>query len=124
MGFAVGDDVTGIVTPMTVVAYQGATSAAKTIRQIASEHRAECVVLGLPTTADGESTPACRRTIALAQQLERLGMEVALQREFLSSNEARRRGREAGLRAGRPVDHLAAQVLLEEYLAIRQAASS
>jgi len=42
---------------------------------------------------------------------------VALQPEFLSTREARQRAREAGLPPDRPVDHLAAQVILEEHLA-------
>jgi putative Holliday junction resolvase len=124
MGLAVGDDVTGIVTPLAVVAYGGALAAAKTIRQVAHEHNAECVVLGLPTSADGEPTPACRRSHTLVRELERLGMRVAFQREFLTTSEAKRRAREAGIPARKPVDHLAAQVLLEEYLATNNAAST
>jgi hypothetical protein len=44
-------------------------------------------------------------------------VEVALQPELLSTREARLRAREAGLPAGRPVDHLAAQIILEDHLA-------
>jgi putative Holliday junction resolvase len=117
IGLAVGDDLTGVVTPLVVVSYRGVRSAARTIQRYARSHRAERVVLGLPTLADGRSTSGCRRSEALARELETLGIEVDLQREFLSSDEARRRAREAGIPSRQPVDHLAAQVLLEEYLA-------
>jgi len=116
MGLAVGDDVTGVVTPLEVVAYRGVGAAANTIAGLARHHRADCVVIGLPTAADGTATPACRRSHALARELEALGMQVAFQNEYLSTNEARRRAREAGLPRQQPVDHIAAQVLLEEHL--------
>jgi len=40
-----------------------------------------------------------------------------LQGEFLTTNEARRRARAAGRSPRRPVDDIAAQILLEEHLA-------
>jgi putative transcription antitermination factor YqgF len=117
IGLAIGDDVTGIVTPLTVVSYHGVTAAADEIARVAREHESRRVVVGLPVLANGEETPACRRSRHLARELERLGFEVVLQHEFLSSDEARRRARETGIRARQPIDHIAAQVLLEEYLA-------
>jgi len=41
---------------------------------------------------------------------------VVLAPEYLSTNEAQRRAREAGIPRGRPIDHLAAAVLLEDYM--------
>jgi putative Holliday junction resolvase len=120
LGLAVGDDETGIVSPLGVVEYRGVEAAVETIRAHAQRHGAERFVVGLPTTACGEPTPACRRSHALAESLAAHGLSVEFQSEHLSTNEARRRAREAGLPAGRPVDHLAAQVLLEEFLAARQ----
>jgi RNase H-fold protein (predicted Holliday junction resolvase) len=73
-------------------------------------------VVGLPTTADGAETPACRRSHALADALRERGLEVELQPEHLSSNEARRRARDAGLDRAQAVDHLAAAVILEDFL--------
>lgn len=119
VGLALGDDLTGVVTPLLVVACRGVVDGAKAIRDAARTHDADCVVVGLPTRADGTPTAACRRSELLADELRRLGCEVVLQREFLSTDEARRRARELGFPANRPVDHLAAQVLLEEYLASR-----
>lgn len=119
MGLAIGDDESGVASPLEIVPYTGVAAAAELLRAVAAEHGAEMVVIGLPTDADGRRTPACARSDALAAALERLGTPVQLQPELLTTNEARRRARDLGLAVRVPVDHLAAQVLLEEFLAAR-----
>ncbi len=116
MGLAWADDATGVAVPDTVVAYEGITRAAELICQLLREREAALVVLGLPTGADGAETPACRRTHRLAEALRDRGCRVELQPEYLTTNEARRRARLAGRPRHRPVDDLAAQIMLEEYL--------
>jgi putative Holliday junction resolvase len=116
MGLAVGDDRTGVVSPLEVVAYGGMAVAAQLIAETAVQIGADRVVLGLPTLADGSTGPACRRSLQLADELRSLDVDVALQGEFLTTDEARRRARAAGRRKDQPVDDLAAQVLLEEFL--------
>jgi putative transcription antitermination factor YqgF len=119
MGFAVADDSTGVASPLEIAPYEGAALAARRIAATMEELGVTCVVLGLPTLGDGSSSPACRRTRKLAAELEGLGVEVALQREFLSTDEARRRARAAGRQRRQPVDDIAAQILLEEFLQTR-----
>ncbi len=116
MGLAVGDDRTGVVSPLEVVAYGGVAAAAQLIAETAAQVGADRIVLGLPTLADGSTGPASRRSLQLADELRNLDIEVALQGEFLTTDEARRRARAVGRRGDQPVDDLAAQVLLEEYL--------
>jgi len=116
MGLAIGNDLTGTASPLQVLPYGGVGEAAQQIARIAREQGAEVLVLGLPSDVEGRETPACARSRALAAALEALGWTVELQPEYLTSNEARRRARDLGLRHGEPVDHLAAQVLLEEFL--------
>lgn len=120
MGLAVGDDTTGVVSPLDVVAYHNIDSAARLIATTAGETGASRVVLGLPTLADGTRGPACRRSEKLAAALNGLGIAVEFQAEFLTTDEARRRARSAGRSARQPVDDIAAQVLLEEYLETRK----
>jgi putative Holliday junction resolvase len=117
VGLALGDDATGVATPLEVVPYRGVEAAAETLAAAARRHGAERVVIGLPTRAAGSETPACRRSHAVAAALAGRGLEVRLQAEHLSTDEARRRAREAGLPSDRAIDHLAAQVILEEHLA-------
>jgi putative transcription antitermination factor YqgF len=124
MGLAVGDDTTGVTSPLEIVPYVGVERAAQQIAARASKVGAARVVIGLPTLEDGTRGPASRRTDRLAEALESLGIDVALQSEFLSTDEARRRARAAGRPPHQPVDDIAAQVILEEHLATRAAAPS
>ena len=117
MGLAVGDESTGVVSPLEVVSYDGVAAAARHLMESAERLGAACVVLGLPALADGSVGPAAARTEALSEELRSLGVRVELQSEFLSTQEARHRARAAGRAPSRPVDDLAAQVILEEYLA-------
>ena len=116
MGLAVGDDRTGVVSPLEVVAYGGVAAAAQLIAETAQQMGAERVILGLPTLADGSTGPASRRSLQLAEALRNRDVSVELQPEYLTTNEARRRARSSGRPANQPVDDLAAQVLLEEFL--------
>jgi len=116
MGLALGNSGTGTASPLSVLPYGGVAEAARRIADIARHEGAGAIVLGLPTDVEGRETPACTRSRALAAALGELGWTVELQPEYLTSNEARRRARELGLTRGAPVDHLAAQILLEEFL--------
>jgi len=116
MGLAVADDASGVTSPLAVVSYAGIERAVAEIARRAAELGAGRVVLGAPLAVDGSRTPACRRSEQLAAALEAAGIDVVLQGEYLTSNEARRRARDAGRPGTRPVDDLAAQVMLEEHL--------
>jgi putative transcription antitermination factor YqgF len=119
MGLATGDDETGVASPLGVIPYNGVTSAARKIAAVAKESGATCVILGLPTREDGSRGPAARRSDLLAKAIAELGLDVVLQEEFLTTDEARRRARAAGRAPRRPVDDIAAQILVEEHLARR-----
>lgn len=119
MGFALGDDQTGVVSPLEVVNCSGVAAGAKIIADTVSRVGATRAVIGLPTLADGSTGPAARRTELLAEAARSLGIEVDLQPEFLSTREARLRAREIGRPPNRPIDDLAAQIILEDYLAHR-----
>jgi len=118
MGIAVADGTIGVATPLEVLPYRGLKRAAEEIELLCLRHEATAVVLGLPLNSEGEPTPACARSRALASELEARGLTVLLHSEYLSTNEARRRAREAGLPAGKPVDHIAAAVVLEDWLEV------
>lgn len=123
-GLALGDDSSGLVFPLGIHPYQGIEAAAAWLSSEARNRDADIIVLGLPTSEDGEETPACRRTRALAEALTAHGSDTAFQSEFLSTQAARERARDLGRPRGEPVDDLAAQIILEDYLArsTRQAA--
>jgi len=122
LGLAVADDASGVASPFAVVAYDGVAAAARMIAETAGEVGAARVVIGLPTLQDGSEAPGGRRSHLLMEALHVLGVEVDLQSEFLSTDEARRRARDAGRRPDRAIDDIAAQVILEEFLERRQTA--
>ena len=119
LGLAVGDEATGVVSPVGVVPYPGLEGAVDLILDEAERLGAGRVVIGLPTDVDGGRTDACRRSELLARTLVERGIGVSLQREYLTSDEARRRARERGRHRQEAIDDLAAQVILEEHLAAR-----
>lgn len=121
LGLALGDDVTGLATPLEVVPYGGRGHAATLIAVAMNTYGAACAIIGLPTNSEGSQTPACARSHALVAALSELGIETALQAEYLTTDEARRRARSIGRKPDRPVDDIAAQVILEEYLESRRA---
>ena len=119
LGLAVGDDQTGIVTPLEVVRCSGVTEAAATIARVLMRVGAERAIIGLPTLADGSVGPAARRSELLVEAVRALGFDAELQPEHLTTHEARSRAREIDRAQNLPVDDLAAQVILEDYLARR-----
>ncbi len=123
MGLALGDGATGVVVPLRVAAWPGVPGAAGLITSEARSRGVEHVVVGLPTRADGSDSDAAARSRALAAQLEAHGLTVALHPEYLTTVEARRRARSAGLPASSPVDHIAAQIVVEDYLSSRPGAA-
>ncbi len=119
MGLAVGDDLRGVASPLKIVPYDGVERAVDRIIKEASDIGATRIVLGLPSLADGSIGASARRSQRLAEALGARGASVVFQGEYLTTNEARRRARTAGRDPRRPVDDIAAQVLLEEYLCSR-----
>ncbi len=117
IGLAVGDPATGVAVPVAVVEVTSLAAAAELVCGEATKRQVVVVVVGLPTDEEGRETPACRRSHRLAGLLSAAGLEVRLQPELLSSHEASRRARDAGRRTGTPIDDLAAQVLLEDFMA-------
>lgn len=116
VGLALADQDTGVVSPLCVITYEGCSRTSITIREIAEKNRAATIVVGLPTDSEGNETAACRRSHALADALREQSLQVELEPEHLSTNEARRRARTLGRARTQPVDDLAAQVVLEDFL--------
>jgi putative Holliday junction resolvase len=92
----------------------------KAVAKLVAEHDASLVVLGLPLSLSGETGPAARKAEGFAEALRAvLHVPVTLQDERLSTAEAERSLREAGLKgAGRRrfVDAAAAAVILQAWL--------
>ncbi|MCB9838323.1 MAG: Holliday junction resolvase RuvX [Phycisphaeraceae bacterium] len=122
-GLAVGDDLTGIVTPREVLSIPRLPAPDRLLDAIAAridEFGPDELVLGLPLNMDGSEGPQAKAVREFGAALaERSGLEVRYQDERLTSAEAewtlagsgRTHGQKKALR-----DALAAAAILRDYL--------
>ncbi|HUP24988.1 MAG TPA: Holliday junction resolvase RuvX [Thermoanaerobaculia bacterium] len=124
IGLAISDPGGRVAVPLETFARTDDRGAARYIARIVAREGVGGLVLGEPQRLDGGRGEAALRVARFARRLEAAtGLPVELVDESLTSVEAERRLREAGVdadaAAGR-VDAVAAQILLEEVLARRR----
>ncbi|MBI4582002.1 MAG: Holliday junction resolvase RuvX [Planctomycetes bacterium] len=124
IGLALADSDTHVVSPLCVIqARVGAEVNARAILDVAATYGAKAIVIGLPLNMDGTEGPQAKQSRALAAAIGKVeGTTVHLHDERLTSHAADRRLLDRGLtRAGKKArqDAVAAQLLLESFLAIR-----
>lgn len=124
-GLAMGDDSTGIATPLHVIATSSSTERDRLIAQAVERHAPDALVVGLPLNMDGSEGPAARAARALGDQLsQRLELPVHYVDERLSSDTADRQMAQSGLThlgKKRRRDALAAANILRTFLESRRA---
>jgi putative Holliday junction resolvase len=85
------------------------------------EHQIQGVVIGLPLDLDGQETESSRQARNFGSSLaRRIGLPIYFADEVLSSNEAERRLRQAGISLRQRqelIDQQAAVIILETFLA-------
>ena len=122
IGVAVSDDDRRLAVAVGTI-HTGAPADLKAIAGLVTEHAATAVVVGLPLSLSGKRGPAAAKAEAFAEALRStLGIPVELQDERLSTVEAERALREAGVsgkRRRRQVDEVAATVILQAWLDAR-----
>jgi putative Holliday junction resolvase len=121
IGVAVGDLETRLAHPLATLAQPSARARFAAIARLIAEWRPVLFVVGVPSHADGTEHPLARRARRFARALEgRFGARAALVDERLTSREAERALREAGVRGARlaaGLDAVAAQRILESFFA-------
>jgi len=119
VGVAVSDPRGRVATPVRVLD-ASALRDSHAVASLVEEYEAECVVIGLPLSLDGEEGPQAQRVRKIGARLAQgLRVEVQYADERMSSVQAKRALREGGLaeRAQRGrVDMLAAAIFLQGYL--------
>ncbi len=121
-GLAVGDDETGIATPLEVIEVASGDRGAlvERIAKVVGEHRPGAIVVGLPLNMDDSEGPAAAEARAFGALLgERVGLPVHYQDERLTSVDADWSMGRTGLthkqkKARR--DAIAASVILGDFL--------
>jgi putative holliday junction resolvase len=121
IGVSLCDSAGTLATPYEVVQRSGdRVRDHRRIRQLLDEAEAEVLVVGLPLSLDGTVGPAAQNVLDETEELRSgLGIPVVTWDERLSTVEAERRLRAAGVnsRAGRRVvDQVAATVILQSWL--------
>jgi putative Holliday junction resolvase len=121
IGVALSDSAGTMATPYELVTRSGDRGRDHArIAELVEEADAEVVVVGLPLSLDGTRGPAAEAAETEAEELRnRLSVPVTLWDERLSTVEAARRLRAAGIRrdkARRTIDQVAATVILQAWL--------
>lgn len=123
IGLAISDPEGTLAVPLVTLVRKNDRAAAQQIAEIARREGIASLVLGEPLRADGTRGDAAERVHRFARHLtEATGLPIELVEETLSSVEAARRLREAGVSSRRiradpgRLDAVAAQILLQEHL--------
>lgn len=124
IGLAISDPEGALAVPLTTLIRQDDKSAIRQILDIARREGVGRLVLGEPFNVDGTRGPAAERVRRFGERLaaqagKKLGLPVDWVEETLTTVEATRRLREAGVDTRRDparVDAVAAQIVLQEAL--------
>ena len=120
-GIAVGDDVTGIASPIETIQASTPDLLFKGFERVIEEQGPDALVLGVPLNMDGSDSPGVTKAKALAEQLtQRFGLPVHLVDERLTSVAADEQMAQSGLTRGQKKarrDALAAAAILRNFLA-------
>jgi len=120
-GLAVGDDVTGIASPVGVINTAGADERLRQLGLAIEEQGPDALVVGSPINMDGSESPGVTKARAFAKELTgRFGLPVHLVDERLTSAAADEQMAQTGLTRGQKKarrDALAAAAILRNFLA-------
>ncbi len=120
-GIAVGDNITGIATPIETIQASTHDLLFKGFERVIQEQGPDALVLGVPLNMDGSDSPGVTKAKALADELtQRFSLPVHLVDERLTSVAADEQMAQSGLTRGQKKarrDALAAAAILRNFLA-------
>lgn len=123
-GLAISDELELLASPIGTVTERDLNVLASKIAEMASEHRAGALVVGLPRNMDGSKGESAERAEAFAEQLRTLtGLPVSLWDERLTTVSAIGYLNETNVRGKKRkaiVDTVSATIILEDYLKSRR----
>ena len=112
IGIAISTPEGGLSVPLRILDARSDEADAKAIADIAKAEDVDRLVIGHPISMDGEVGSQARRVETFARRLEEIsGLPVELCDERLSSAQAQRT-----VERGKPVDDVAASIILQTYL--------
>jgi putative holliday junction resolvase len=120
IGVAVGNCLLGTSQPLAVLRAKDGVPEWRALEKLIDEWCPDLLLVGDPLNMDGSDSESGARAGKFARRLHgRLGLEVAMVDERLSSFEAKYTSREQGHRGDfkrQPVDSLAAEIILRTWL--------
>lgn len=128
IGIALSDASGMLATALTVVQRRSDEAAAREIAELASAHRAERIVVGLPRNMDGsigDRARACQDFATLLGEVS--GIEIAMFDERLTTVAAERSLIAQGVKRAKRkqvIDAVAATILLQSYLDAQKSRST
>lgn len=121
IGVAMGNCLLGTTTPLAILRAKNGVPEWRALEHLVAEWRPDLLVVGDPLNMDGSESELSAQAARFARRLHgRLGLEVVMVDERLSSYEAKSNSREQGHRGDfkrQPVDSLAAELILRTWLA-------
>ena len=119
IGLAVGDAASRLTTPLRTLRRSSRAADLAAIRRVCDAEGIQTIVVGLPRNMDGSLGPQAQRTLAFTQALQSLGLPIVFCDERLSSVAAEEYVTATRGRRPRPderLDHVAAAIILQDYL--------
>jgi len=120
IGAAVGNSLLGSTRSLAIVRAKDGVPDWAAVQRLVEEWDPDLLLVGDPLNMDGSAGDLCQRARKFGRQLHgRLGLPVTMVDERLTSFEAKQISREQGHRGDykrRPVDSLAAELLLRSWL--------
>jgi putative holliday junction resolvase len=121
IGVAIGNCLLATTQPLPILRARDGVPQWRALEALIDEWRPDLLLVGDPLNMDGSVSELCVQAGKFARRLHgRLGLEVAMVDERLSSFEAKHNSREHGYRGDfrrQPVDSLAAELFLRTWLA-------
>ncbi len=120
IGIAISDETGTLARPFSILRHISRSENARKIVELALETSAELIVVGMPLDSQGEVGPKARSTLRLVEALRIISsVEVIPWDESNSSQKAAEIRIQTGIgrkNRAKPIDDLAAAVILQDYL--------
>jgi putative Holliday junction resolvase len=120
IGVATGNSLLNTTQTLPILRAKDGIPQWRELEALVEEWRPDLLVVGDPLNMDGSDSELCAQARKFARRLHgRLGLEVVLVDERLSSFEAKHNSREQGHKGDfnqQPVDSLAAELILRTWL--------
>src|SRR5688500_4714097 len=124
IGLALSDETGFLASPYSILESKGRARDAAAVAEVAKASGADTIVLGLPLSLSGDEGPQADKARRFGDALAKHALEVHFWDERLTTLEAQRYLRDAGMRRAKraqTLDAAAAAILLQSYLDARRA---